>query len=94
MQICAARGIGSLFEEDGIPGELGDVDGDGEALAGEDGVCERDVLRGEGAGDGEDQDARCEGLGGGVGGVGVCGCGGGGGGVRGGEGCEETVGVG
>ncbi|KAL8647967.1 MAG: hypothetical protein Q9210_005246, partial [Variospora velana] len=52
----ATRGVGRLLEEDGVAGEFGHVDGDGEALAGEDGVGEGDVLRGEGAGGGEDQD--------------------------------------
>ena len=81
VQVYAPCCVGGLFEEDGVAGEFCDVDGDAEALAGEDGVCEGDVLGGEGAGDGKDEDAGCEGLvvgggcgvAGGAGGVCVCG---------------------
>ena len=50
-------GVASLLQEDGVAGDFADVDGDAEALAGEDGVHDGDVLVGEVAGYGEDKDA-------------------------------------
>lgn len=61
-------GIARLLQEHGGAGpgsgdgNLADVDGDGEALAGEDGVHDGDVLVGEvvGGADGDEEDARVE----------------------------------
>lgn len=61
LYICAVRGVGGLLQEDGVACDFADVDGDGEALAGEYGVHYGDVLRGEIAGDGEDEYAGVEG---------------------------------
>lgn len=66
--IDAFRSVGSLLEKDGRggggvwEGNLADVDRDGEALAGEDAVHDRDILVGDvgGRGDGEEKDARLE----------------------------------
>lgn len=44
IQVCPPRGITRLFEESGVAGEFCDGDWDLEALAGEDCVCEGDVL--------------------------------------------------
>ena len=52
--VDAAGGVGGLLQEDGVAGEFQDVDWDVQALAGEDRVHDRDVLRGEIAGDGDD----------------------------------------
>lgn len=65
-----------MLEKDGIAGDLGDVDGDCEALTGEDGVHDWDVLMREVAGDREDENAGekfggAEGLVGGVAGYGL-----------------------
>lgn len=60
LDIRPVRGIGSLLQEYGIPGYFGDVDGDLQALAGEDGVHYWDVLVCEIAGDGEDEDSAVE----------------------------------
>ena len=55
-------GVGGLLEEDGVAGEFADVDGDVEALAGEDAVHYGDILMGGagGAADGDDEDAGLE----------------------------------
>lgn len=58
--VGAAGGVGGLLEEDGVPGYFADVDGDGEALAGEDGVHDGYVLVREVAGDGKDEDPRVQ----------------------------------
>lgn len=73
-----ARGVGRLLQEHGVPGNFEDVDGDREALAGEDGVHDRDVLLRQITRNGEDQDAGVDGrlLRGGVGGGWSWGCGG------------------
>lgn len=57
-----ACGVAGLLEEDSVTGELADVDGDVQALAGEDSVHDRDVLVcGVGAAaDGDDEDAGLE----------------------------------
>ena len=75
-----------MLQEYGVTGDFADVDGDREALGGEDGVHDGDVLRGEVAADAEDEDA------GGSGGRGevVCGCGCWGMGVAGGGGGEGS----
>lgn len=57
LDVDPARRIGRLLQKHGIAGQLGDVDGDGEALAGEDGVHERDILVRQIARHGHDQDA-------------------------------------
>lgn len=44
--VDAAGGVGGLLEECGVAGELYDVDGDVEALAGEDAVHYGDVVVG------------------------------------------------
>ena len=76
MHVRALRGIGGLLEEDGVASQLEDVDWDAQALGGEGGVHDRDVLVSEVAGDGEDKDAGEEAAWGVVGGVfaavGVC----------------------
>ena len=78
IQICPPRGIARLFEEGGIAGEFCDADWDLEALAGEDCVCEGDVLGAQGAGEGDEEDAGAEGGGcGWVCGIGCGACGGG-----------------
>ena len=61
VDIGAARGVGGLLEEWGGGGEFGDGDGDPQALRGEDGVHDWDVLVGEVGGDGEDEDAGVDG---------------------------------
>lgn len=61
FHVCAAGGVGGLLQEDGVAGDLADVDGDAEALGGEDGVHYGDVLGGEIAGCGEDEDAGVQG---------------------------------
>lgn len=76
VHVRALRGIRGLLEEDGVAGQLEDVDGDAQALGGEGGVHDGDVLVSEVAGDGEDEDAGEEAAGGVVdgvfGAVGVC----------------------
>lgn len=54
--------VAGLLEKDGVAGELADVDGDAETLAGEDAVHDRDVLvcGVGGAADGDDEDARLQ----------------------------------
>lgn len=56
--VHAPRGVGGLLQKDGVAAEFEDVDRDVQALTGEDGVHDRDVLRCEVAGDGDDEDAR------------------------------------
>lgn len=62
--VNSACSVGGLLEESGRAGEFEDVDWDRQALAGEDGVHERDILACEVAGDGEDEDSAGEGEGG------------------------------
>lgn len=61
--VDAAGGVGGLLEEGGVAGELEDVDGDVQALAGEDAVHDGDVVVGGvgGAAEGDDEDAGLEG---------------------------------
>ena len=54
------RGVGGLLQEGRRAGQGEHIDGDLEALRGEDGVHERDVLRGRSGGDGEHEDTRGE----------------------------------
>lgn len=79
-EVDAAGGVGGLLQECAGGGEGEDVDGDAEALGGEDGVHGRDVLGAVVRAGAEDQDAGCAatghagcaGIGGGVAvGVGV-----------------------
>ena len=44
FDVGARRGVGGLLQEGVRAGEFQDVDGDAEALAGEDGVHDGDVL--------------------------------------------------
>lgn len=57
LDIGAPRGVRRLLQEDGVTGDFGNVDGNAEALAGEDGVHDRYVLVREVAADRENQDA-------------------------------------
>jgi len=57
LHVHASGGVGRLLQEYGVTGDFADVDGDREALGGEDGVHDGDVLRGEVAADAEDEDA-------------------------------------
>ena len=56
-EVDAAGGVGGLLEEGAGGGEGEDVDGDAEALGGEDGIHGRDVLRAVVRAGAEDQDA-------------------------------------
>ncbi len=58
LDVGPVRGVARLLQEYGVAGDFGDVDGDAQTLAGEDGVHDLDVLAGQVAGDGEDEDAR------------------------------------
>ena len=53
--VGTVRGVRGLLQEGGRASEGEDVDGDGEALGGEDGVHEGDILHGRCGGDGEDE---------------------------------------
>jgi len=57
VHVRALGGVGGLLEEDGVASQLEDVDGDAQALGGEGGVHDGDVLVSKVAGDGEDEDA-------------------------------------
>ena len=61
LDVGAARGVGRLLQENGVASDFGDVDGDAEALAGEYGVHDRNVLMCEVTADGEYEDAREQG---------------------------------
>lgn len=58
LDVGAAGSVGRLLQENGVTGDFGDVDGDAEALAGEDGVHHGDILVREIPADGENEDAR------------------------------------
>ena len=60
LHIHAARGIGRLLQEDGIPCDFADVNGDGLALGGEDVVHQGDVLRRKVTAHREDEDTGLE----------------------------------
>ena len=75
-EVDAAGGVGGLLQESAGGGEGEDVDGDAEALGGEDGVHGRDVLGAVVRAGAEDEDARGAAAGGatcagGIGGVAV-----------------------
>ena len=57
LHVHAFGGVGRLLQEYGVAGDFADVDGDAEALGGEDGVHDGDVLGCEVAADGQDEDA-------------------------------------
>ena len=76
LHVHAARGIGRLLQEDGVPCDFANVNGDGLPLGGEDVIHQGDVLRRKVAAHGEDENAGLEGrgAGGGVIGAGGVGC--------------------
>lgn len=58
FDVGATSGIGCLLQENSVACNFRNVDGNAEALAGEDGIHDGDVLVGEVAAHGENEDAR------------------------------------